>query len=92
MMYNIWYSAKFKKDLKKVRSRGYDIFKIEAVIATLAEGDPLPEKYKDHFLTGNWAGFRECHIEPDWLLIYEIDGDALILTLTRTGTHSDLFD
>jgi len=61
------------------------------VVNLLAAGDSLPEKYKDHQLAGNWNGHRECHITPDWLLIYKIDSDILVLTLTRTGTHSDLF-
>lgn len=86
-MYDIWYAAKFKKDLK----RGYDITELEAVINILANGEPLAKEYEDHILSGNWKGFRECHIKPDWLLIYKIDHSALILTLTRTGSHSDLF-
>ena len=64
---------------------------LDEIIATLAMGEPLPEKNKDHALTGNWAGHRECHILPDWLLIYRIEDDVLVLTLSRTGTHSDLF-
>lgn len=90
-MYSIWYSAKFKKDMKRVIKRGYDTSKIETVIEILAAGQPLPERYDDHPLIGNWAGKRECHITPDWLLIYKIEDDVLVLTLTRTGTHSDLF-
>ena len=58
---------------------------------TLSRGEPLPEKNKDHTLSGNWSGYRECHIQPDWLLVYCIENDILILTLSRTGTHSDLF-
>lgn len=61
------------------------------MVATLAMGDPLPEKRKDHTLTGNWVGHRECHIQPDWLLVYRIEDNVLVLTLSRTGTHSDLF-
>ena len=64
---------------------------METVIDMLANEQPLPEKYKDHALTGDWKGFRECHIQPDWLLIYEINNNELILYLTRTGSHSDLF-
>jgi len=71
--------------------RGYDISLLDEVEAMLAEGKMLPEKYKDHALVGNWKGFRECNVMPDWLLIYKIDADVLILTLQRTGTHSDLF-
>lgn len=90
-MYSVWYTSKFKKDMKKISKRGYDVSKIEAVIDLLVTGVALPEKYSDHSLSGNWIGFRECHITPDWLLIYAIDGDRLVLTLTRTGSHSDLF-
>lgn len=89
--YKIVQTGRFKKDLKLAKKRGYDLSLIGFVVDTLAAGDKLPEKYKDHSLTGNYAGCRECHITPDWLLIYEVfDGD-LILYLTRTGTHGDLF-
>ncbi len=71
--------------------RGLKISLLDEVIALLAMGEALPQKYKDHALTGNWAGHRECHILPDWLLIYRIEDDVLVLTLSRTGTHSDLF-
>ena len=71
--------------------RGLNIDLLEIVIATLALGEPLPDKNKDHALTGNWIGHRECHILPDWLLIYRIEDDVLVLTLARTGSHSDLF-
>lgn len=71
--------------------RGYDVRLLEAVIELLAEQKPLPEQYHDHNLTGNYAGCRECHITPDWLLIYEVKEKELLLYLTRTGTHSDLF-
>ncbi len=71
--------------------RGLNIDLLETVIATLALGEPLPDKNKDHALTGNWIGHRECHILPDWLLIYRIEEEVLILTLARSGTHSDLF-
>jgi len=80
---------RFKKDVKKMKKRGksFDVFK--QVIQQLAQGEPLDQKFRDHKLTGNYAGTRECHIEPDWLLIYEDHNDELILI--RTGTHSDLF-
>ena len=65
---------------------------IDEVITLLAEKQKLPSKYKDHQLTGNWKDFRECHIKADWILVYRIDWDSLILTLTRTGTHSDIFN
>lgn len=90
-MLKIIYTNKFKKDYKTAVKRGYDITKLGTVISLLAAGTSLPEHYKDHNLKGDWEGFRECHVEPDWLLIYTINQNDLILTLTRTGTHSDLF-
>lgn len=89
--YQIVLTSRFKKDLKIAKKRGYNLSLIEYVVDTLAAGEPLPEKYKDHSLVGEYIGCRECHITPDWLLIYEIANDELILYLTRTGTHSDLF-
>lgn len=71
--------------------RGLKIKLLEDIVAALAMGFPLPDKNKDHALTGSWIGHRECHILPDWLLIYRIENDTLVLTLTRTGTYSDLF-
>lgn len=91
MKYRIAQTSRFKKELKAVRKRGYDLSLMEEVVDTLAAGEQLPAKYRDHLLTGNFAGCRECHITPDWLLIYEIAEDELILYLTRTGSHSDLF-
>ena len=91
MKYEIQPTNRFKKDLKLCKSRGYDINLITDIIKRLSNGDKLEEKYKDQDLFGNWSGYRECHIQPDWLLIYKIDGNELILYLTRTGTHSDLF-
>ena len=90
-MYDIIPTAQFKKDLKLIKKRGQDLTELTTVIDTLASGRPLPEKYRDHLLTGNWHGHRECHIAPDWLLIYKIDCGVLVLTLARTGSHSDLF-
>lgn len=90
-MYNIVASTKFKKDLKLAIRRGYNISLLTEVVDKLSKGEPLPEKNKDHLLSGNYSGCRECHITPDWLLIYEISNKELILYLTRTGTHSDLF-
>lgn len=90
-MLKIKYHTSFKKDYKKVVKRGYNIKLMEDIIRRLANGEPLPEKHQDHNLSGNYSGCRECHITPDWLLIYEIDNGELILYLTRTGTHSDLF-
>lgn len=89
--YGIVLTSMFKKDLKLAKKRGYDLSLLGSVVDTLAMGHPLAEKYKDHSLIGNYQGCRECHITPDWLLIYEISENELILYLTRTGTHSDLF-
>ena len=91
MKYSIRPTTKFQKDLKRIEKRGYNISLLTEVIKMLAGGEQLPEKNKDHNLSGDYAGCRECHITPDWLLIYEIADDELILYLTRTGTHSDLF-
>ena len=82
-------TAKFKKDLKTCIKRKYDIDLLYAIVDTLRIPDKLPIKNKDHLLTGNFNGYRECHITPDWLLIYKISNDELLLD--RTGTHSDLF-
>ena len=90
-MLTIRYEKSFKKDYKRIKRRGYDPFLMEEVIDLLVWEKPLPEKYKDHWLTGDYVGFRECHITPDWLLVYQIKDDELILVLSRTGTHSDLF-
>ncbi|MBO5099083.1 MAG: type II toxin-antitoxin system YafQ family toxin [Clostridia bacterium] len=90
-MYSIRPTSKFQKDLKRIEKRGYNISLLADIIKKLANGEKLPEKNKDHSLSGDYAGCRECHITPDWLLIYEIADDELILYLTRTGTHSDLF-
>ena len=91
-MYELISTKKFKKDLKNIIKSGYDISLLDKVVTILLQGKPLPEKYKDHNLTGNWVGHRECHITPDWHLIYLINDNTLTLTLTRTGTHSKLFD
>jgi len=91
MKYKIRPTKSFKRDLKNVRRRGYDLRLLTAVIQTLAAGKPLAEKHKDHTLSGVWSKYRECHITPDWLLIYKLENDVLVLTLTRTGAHSDLF-
>ena len=89
--YTVKYTTQFRKDFKLAIKRGLKIKLLEDVIASLAAGEPLDEKYRDHALSGNWTGFRECHVLPDWLLIYRVENDVLVLTLTRTGTHSDLF-
>lgn len=91
MKYNIRPTTKFQKDLKRVQRRGYDLSLLTEIIRKLADGEPLPEKNRDHSLNGDYIGCRKCHVTSDWLLIYEVYGDDLILYLTRTGTHSDLF-
>lgn len=91
-MLEIVLSNRFKKDLKLTAKQGYNLESLNDVVNLLAAQEKLPEKYKDHELIGNYVGFRECHIQPDWLLVYRIQSDALILFLSRTGTHSDSFD
>lgn len=90
-MLDIVASNKFKKDLKQIIKRGYNIELLNQVVSQLANNKPLDEKYKDHALAGDFIGFRECHITPDWLLVYKIMENELVLFLSRTGTHSDLF-
>ena len=89
--YVVKFTTQFKKDFKLAMKRGFKMDLLEDVITLLAMGEVLPDKNKDHVLTGNWIGHRECHILPDWLLVYRLEDDVLVLTLTRTGTHSDLF-
>lgn len=81
--------GQFRRDVKLAEKRGKDMAKLREIILLLVEGTPLPPRYKDHPLAGNWKDCRDCHIEPDWLLIYRVDGNAVYLV--RTGTHSDLF-
>jgi mRNA interferase YafQ len=85
----IVYSSQFKKDYKKVKKQNKDIGKLSVVIDKLAAKERLDAKYRDHPLTGSWKGFRDCHVEPDWILIYQTTAEALILA--RTGSHSELF-
>ncbi|MBQ8825366.1 MAG: type II toxin-antitoxin system YafQ family toxin [Ruminococcus sp.] len=95
MKYTVKFTSKFKKDYKLAKKRGYDIGKLEIVINLIADGtkqQQLIYEYNDHALSGNWKGYRECHIAPDWLIIYELLDDILVLSLSRTGTHSDLFN
>lgn len=92
MKYDVQFTNQFKKDLKLAKKQHKNLDKLFEVVETLANGDPLAAKYRDHNLTGNYKGTRECHIEPDWLLVYEIYNDILVLMLTRLGTHSELFD
>ena len=91
MKYEIQKNSQFKKDFKLALKRNCDIKKLQNIITILANGETLPESCYDHSLKGNYSGYRECHIEPNWLLVYKITENVLILTLYRTGSHSDLF-
>ena len=82
-------STRFRKDVKRAEKRGKDMAKLRAVLTLLAQEQSLPAEYKDHALRGDWIGFRDLHIEPDWLLLYRVENDEV--QLARTGTHSDLF-
>ena len=90
-MYQVRFTSAFKKSYKRMKKRGLDIALLDEVIEKLRLGQTLEEKYRDHELKGNFVGFRECHIKPDWLLIYLIEDDILTLTLADTGSHADLF-
>ena len=91
MSFAIRRTAQFKKDYKRMVKRGADVALLRAVVETLAEGKPLPPQNRDHALSGEFAGHRECHIRPDWLLVYLVRNDVLVLALVRAGTHADLF-
>ena len=91
MKYDIQFTTQFKKDLKLAKKQNKDLDKLFSVIEVLARGETLPPQYRDHELSGNYKGTRECHVEPDWLLIYEIQDNVLVLMLYRLGTHSELF-
>ena len=92
MTYQLIYTNSFKKDLRLAKKRNYDMKKMEEVLTLLKSGKKLPRKYKDHQLKGNLSKFRELHIQPDWLLIYTKNDTELILTLSRTGSHSELLN
>lgn len=92
MKYDLILTSKFKKGLKLAKKRGLNIKLLENIVDKLQTGIPLEEKHHDHELKGKFKGFRECHIQPDWLLIYLIENDVLTLTLVDTGTHSDIFN
>ncbi len=92
MKYEIKYTTKFKKDVKLIVKRGKDLNKLGYIVEKLANKEVLEEKFRDHELTGLYKGFRECHIEPDWLLIYRYIEGVLVLSLSRTGSHSDLLE
>ena len=91
MKYIVKPTSRFRKDYKLMEKRGLDISLLDEAIAKLAQGSPLPANNRDHELTGNYKGHRECHITSDWLLVYRITDDVLVLSLTRTGSHSDIF-
>ena len=91
MKYDLVLTGKFKKGLKLAKKRGLDIKLLEDIVDKLQNGVPLEAKHRDHELQGKFKGFRECHIQPDWLLMYLIEDDVLVLTLVDTGTHSDMF-
>ena len=91
MMYQVKFTATYKKSYKLMKKRGLDLSLLDEVVDLLRQGKRLNEKYRDHALSGNFAGFRECHIQPDWLLVYLIENDVLTLTLVDTGSHSDIF-
>ena len=91
MSRDIVWTTQFKRDYRLAMKRHLRIDLLDDVIRMLSRGELLPEKYRDHALTGNWIGYRECHLLPDWLLVYRVEDDILVLTLVRTGTHSDLF-
>ena len=90
-MYTVKFTSSYKKSYKLMKKRGLDLSLLDDVVDILRQGKPLDKKYKDHLLKGEYAGFHECHIKPDWLLIYLIENDVLTLTLVDTGSHSDLF-
>lgn len=90
-MYKVFYSKKYRKKIKLMKKRGYDLSEIENVINKLRRGEDLDWKYRDHQLEGNKIGLRECHIKPNWLLVYRKQDDLLIITLLDTGTHEDVF-
>ena len=90
-MYNLRFTNKIQRNIKLLKKSGKDLDKVTVVLKSWQNGEELPAKYKDHALTGNYIGCRECHIEPDWLLVYEIINEELIILLLTTGSHSDLF-
>ena len=91
-MLRIMFTSRMKRDVKRMKRRGKDMEKLIAVIDTLARREPLPPRNRDHALTGNLSDFRECHVEPDWLLLFQVFEDRLILSAVATGTHAELFD
>ncbi len=92
MWLKLVFTSQFKKDYKRAKRRGLDMSELRTVLESLSNEETLEKRYRDHALVGRYIGFRECHVRPDWLLVYSIDRDALILVAARTGTYSDLFD
>lgn len=90
MKYDLVTTARFRKDVKRMKKQGLPMKELAWVLNQLLDGQELPPAYRDHGLSGNYAGFRECHIRPDWLLVYLVSETELILTASRTGSHSDL--
>ncbi|MBP5543301.1 MAG: type II toxin-antitoxin system YafQ family toxin [Kiritimatiellae bacterium] len=90
MKYRVYRTNRFRRSLKKLLRRGKDGDKLDAVVQMLARGETLPPQYRDHALTGDLSGLRDCHVENDWVLLYSIQDDILVLVLADTGTHSDL--
>ncbi len=88
-MKSIFQTNQFKKDFKRIKKRGKDLSKLKDIVSAIANSESLEERHRDHALSGNWSGSRDCHVEPDWILIYRVDDDYLFLE--RTGSHSDLF-
>lgn len=91
-MYRVKFTSAYKRAYKKMKKRGLDITLLDEVVDRLRRGEKLAERYRDHALNGNFHGFRECHVKPDWLLIYMIEEDILTLTLVDTGSHADVLD
>jgi mRNA interferase YafQ len=85
----IFQTSQFKRDFKRIKKRGKDLGKVKEVVSAIAKSEAMEERHRDHALSGKWSGSRDCHIEPDWILIYRVDGESLFLE--RTGSHSDLF-
>ena len=91
MKYKLKLTTLFKKDMKRMKKRGRDMRKLDEIVNMLQSGEPLPWEFRDHALSGDYIGFRECHIQSDWLLLYYIDEEQIVLVCSRTGTHSDIF-
>lgn len=91
-MRSVEYSGQFRKDVGRAQKRGKDIGTLKSLIALLIDAGPLPARYRDHALAGDWTGVRDAHVEPDWLLLYSLHEGVSAIRFERTGTHADLFD